>query len=79
MTGYPPPDWEDLYERHFPQNTDSTSRWVRQIADGFRDPKHPLHQAVLDYDDPERVAEALETTVIHLWEARAALKRKEPA
>ena len=77
MTGYPPPDWEEIYDRHFPDNTDSSSRWVKQIAEALRDETHPLHEVVKTWDDPERMAQALETTVIHLWEARAKLQRSD--
>lgn len=76
---YPAPDWVALYDRHFPERTDPVSRWVKCMAERMRDSDDPLHKAWLGYDSPERAAEALERTVVMLWECRERAAELEAA
>ena len=77
-TEWPRKRWDRIYNRHFPHDTDSTSRWVQMMAtDWFRRKGHPLRELMDDYDDADRVADALERTVIMLWEARQRIRELE--
>lgn len=79
MTEFPRPRWGRLYTRFFPDHTDPASRWVKQIACKLRDRRDPMHRLVAQYDTPERLAEAMEVTVIALWKARAEIARLKVA
>ena len=72
MSEYPPPRWDRIYAKFFPEFTDPTSRFARLIADYFRKTA-AVRNAIFDYDDPDRLARAIEDTVVMLWEARKAL------
>ncbi|MGR3495244.1 hypothetical protein [Citreimonas sp.] len=69
-----PMRWSRLYARHCPHRTDPTSRHVKVIAEGLRDLRSPMREALAGYD-PDHMASSLELTVKMLWEARAEIER----
>ena len=73
---YPKPlRWSRLYERHFPQDTDPTSRHVKVFAESLRDLRSPVRAAISDWHEPDHIASSLERTVKMLWEARQEITR----
>ena len=76
------PQWRRLYARHFPMDTDGSSRWVKMVSEDLRDKKHPLHVFVEEFNgrgEAIRMAEAFERTVIALWKAREYIRKLKVA
>ena len=65
------PNWSRVYGRYFPDFTCPASRHVKTISEGMRG-KGQMRDALAGFE-PTNMAEALEVTVINLWEARKLL------
>lgn len=65
--------WGPLYARHFPHDTDPTSRHVKVIAqDILRATDSPVRRMLIDAGyEPDHWAQSMELTVKDLWEERA--------
>ena len=68
--------WGRLYDRHFPDRTDPTSRHVKVISEDLRDLHSPLRKVVAEAGyEPDHMANSMELTVKMLWEAREKLEK----
>ena len=74
-------DWHALYARHFPHDTDASSRHVQQIAEGLRLQTSPIASALLENghanEDLQEMAASMEATVKELWKLRAEKRERD--